>query len=152
MAKGFIKKYLSEEQLRNIAGKIADAEQHTQGEIHVAIRHRRHWNERNLSLHEITQKEFFRIGMHKTRHRTGVLILLLFNERKFQIIADEGIHARVADGTWDRVAALITSHFKNGTFYEGICKAVEEVGSELQQHFPRLPDDSNEISNNVDIN
>jgi uncharacterized membrane protein len=151
MSQGFLKKYLSDEQLRSIASKIEEAERNTHGEIRVSIRHRRHWNERRLSLHELALKEFHRLGMHKTRKHTGVLIVLLFSEHKFHIIADEGIHTKVSDGTWDRIADIVSSHFKKGSFFDGICTAVETVGSELQKHFPRTNNDENEISNTVDI-
>ena len=151
MGKGFLKEYLSEEQLRLIASKIAEAERNTDGEIHISIRHRRNWNERRLSLHELTLKEFHRLGMYKTAKHTGVLILLLFNERKFHIIADKGIHAKVAAGTWDRIADTVSTHFRQGNFLQGIFAAVDTVGSELQKHFPRTPGDENEISNKVDV-
>jgi uncharacterized membrane protein len=151
MSKGFLKKYLNDEQLRGIASKISEQERLTDGEIHVCIRHRRHWNERRLTLHEIALKEFFKLGMDKTRNRTGILIMLLFNERKFQIIADEGIHSKVPDGTWDNVASAISVHFANERFFDGICAAVEAVGSELQKFFPRRDDDTNEISDEVDV-
>ena len=87
--------------------------------------------------------------MGQTKDRTGILILLLMSERKFQIIADEGIHAKVADGTWDRVAASMTSHFNEGNFSKGICDAVEAVGAELKTFFPRSPNDRNELPNDI---
>ena len=151
MSKGFLKKYLSEEQLRLIASKIAEVERETDGEIHISIRHRRNWNERRLSLHELTLKEFHLLGMYKTAKHTGVLILFLFNERKFHIIADEGIHAKVAEGTWDKIADTASSHFRQGNFLQGIFAAVDAVGSELQKHFPYTSGDKNEMSNKVDV-
>jgi len=151
MSKGFLKKYLTDEQLRAIASRIAEQESRTHGEIHVSIRHRLHWKERKKSLHDVAIGEFHRLGMHRSRKRSGVLILLLFSERKFQIIADEGIHTKVPAGTWERMAEMISSHFVKGNFYDGICAAVDAVGIELRKYVPREAGDTDEISNDVDV-
>ena len=147
--KFLLKTYLSEEDIKAIAAKIAGVESRTSGEIRVSIRHRRRRSERNLSLHELALKEFTRLGMHRTKDRTGVLILLLMSERKFHIIGDKGIHSRVAEGTWDRIAVEMTLHFKDGNFGKGICAGVDAAGTEIKRHFPRKPDDRNELPNTI---
>src|SRR5690242_15751416 len=95
------KRILSDEDLRILSEKISEAETGTSGEIRVVVRHARHWKERSLTLHELALREFRRLNMHKTAGRTGVLILLLVSEKSFQIIGDEGIHAKVKEGTWE---------------------------------------------------
>ena len=147
--KFLLRKYLTKEDLKLISAKIADVEHSTSGEIRVSVRHKRNWSERKFPLHEVALHEFTRLGMHKTKHRTGVLILLLMSERKFHIIADEGIHTKVEEGTWDRVAKTMAEHFKKGNFCKGICDAIGAVGATLIKHFPRRPDDRNELSNDV---
>lgn len=144
-----LKKYLSEAGIKLVTARIAEAEKQTSGEIRVAIRHRRQLGEGKLALHELALKEFARLGMQNTNERTGVLIFLLLSERKFQIIADEGIHAKVAEGTWDRIAATMGGHFKAGNFAQGICDGVDAVGNELKQHFPGRPEDTDELSNDI---
>lgn len=151
MSKGFLKKYLSEADLAGIAAKIGEVEKTTSGEIRVCIRHRRHWRERKMSLHELAVHEFHRLKMHHTKERTGILIMLLFNERKFHIVADEGIHRKVEDGTWDRVAEGIAAHFKKGNFFQGICDGLESVGTVLSRHFPRQKGGENELPNKVEV-
>src|SRR5438034_337138 len=126
--------YLSKEDLAKLSALIAEVEKNTSGEIRVVVRHKRHWNERKLSVHELALKEFHRLGMEKTTHRTGVLILIIFAEHKFQIIADEGIHKKVQDGTWDAIAEEMSAHFRGGKFVGGIAHAVTAVGSELERH------------------
>ena len=151
MSKGFLKKYLSETDLAGIAAKIGEAEETTSGEIRISIRHRRHWRERKLSLHELAVREFHRLNMHGTRERNGVLILLLFSERKFHIVADEGVHGKVQDGTWDLIADGMASHFKQGNFCDGICEGISAVGEVLRRHFPPHTGDQNELPNEVSI-
>ncbi|MFI5253292.1 MAG: TPM domain-containing protein [Bacteroidota bacterium] len=143
------KNYLSKEDLKVIASKIGEAEKTTSGEIRVVVRHRRHLGEAKMSPHEIAHKEFFKLGMEKTKHRTGILIMVLFSKRQFHIAADEGIHAKVPDGTWDNIAQLMTAHFKKGNYRDGICEAVQEVGKVLSIHFPREAGDVNELPNDV---
>lgn len=151
MSKGFLKKYLSDEDLHRISSAIAKAERNTKGEIRVSIRHRRHWRERSMPLHVLALGEFHRLGMHRTKERTGVLILLLFSERRFQIIADEGIHGRVEDGTWDALAEKISLHFREGKFCEGLIGAVSNVGAVLAKHFPGDAVSADELPNEVDV-
>ncbi len=143
------KRILTAQDLRELTAVIAEAEKETSGEIRVVVRHRRTWRERKLALHELALKEFHHLGMHKTRDRTGVLILLLLSERKFHIIADEGIHGKVAEGTWDRVAARMSAHFKEGKFLHGLSEAIRAVGNTLAGHFPRNPNDRNELPDQI---
>jgi uncharacterized membrane protein len=97
----FIKKILSKKELTDLSAVITKAEKNTSGEIRVVVRHRRYLKERKLSLHDLALGEFCRLGMEKTRDKTGVLIFLLISERKFHIVADEGINTKVTEGTWD---------------------------------------------------
>lgn len=145
----FLKKYLSDEELKAVAAKITEAERNTSGEIRVSIRHSRSLNERKLSLHELALKEFTHLNMQKTAGRTGVLILLLMSERKFHVIADEGIHKKVQEGAWDRIAESMSTHFRAGNFSRGICDAVDAVGAELKKHFPSQTNNRDELPNDV---
>jgi len=151
MGKKFIRRFLSEKDLETIANLIAEVEKQTIGEIRVSIRERKHFLERKLTLHELALREFYRLGMEKTRQRTGVLIFLLFSEKKFHIIADEGIHRRVSDGTWERVADAMSAHFRRGHFCQGICEGIERVGKILAENFPTQAGDVNELPNQVNI-
>lgn len=143
------KHYLSKDDLQKLSSVIGEAEKSTSGEIRVVVRHKRRWNEKSLTLHDLALKEFHHLGMQNTRDRTGILILILFSEHAFQIIADQGIHTKVEGGTWDAIAAGITSHFKDGNYVKGITDAVIAVGTILAKYFPRKADDANELSNEI---
>jgi len=142
---------LTSKDMGTIAAAIGEAEKSTAGEIRVSIRRRRTWKERRLSLHEMALHEFYRLGMEKTKEKTGVLLYFLTVEKKFHIIADEGIHTKVADGYWDTLAVALGSHFKGQRFCQGICEAVQEIGRTLTREFPIQSDDTNELSNDVVI-
>ena len=141
---------LTKRERLDVAAAIARVEGRTAGEIRVAIRHSRHRKERGLAIHEIALGEFHRLGMEKTDRRTGILILILVSERKFHIVADEGIHQFVAEGTWDRIAAQMSGKFREGRFAAGIIEAVEAAGEELARHVPREAGDArNELSDDI---
>ena len=145
----YLKKILSREDLKRIADTIADAEKSSDGYIRVVVRHHRHLSELKMTSHEIAVKEFNKLGMQHTKHRTGVLILLLFSKKKFEIIGDTGIHEKIADGTWEKIAGGMGAHFQKGNFAEGLCAAVNEVGKVLAEHFPRTGDAADELSKDV---
>ena len=142
---------LSRQDLTKIAEAIGAAEKKTSGEIRVSIRKRRAWNERKLSLHDFALKNFYELGMDKTKGKCGVLLFFSLSERAFRIVADEGIHAKVSEGYWDGLAEKLTSHFKKEKFSEGICSLIEEIGAKLAAEFPRHAGDTNELPDDVAI-
>jgi uncharacterized membrane protein len=144
-----MKRSLGKDDLKFLSERIAEAESNTSGEIRVVLRHRRHWGERSLSLHDLALREFYRLGMDKTTARTGILILLLRSDQSFQIIADQGIHAKVEDGTWDAIARAMSDHFRSGRFREGLTEAISSVGSVLSRHFPKGPGGGNQLPNEI---
>ncbi|MGD0339389.1 MAG: TPM domain-containing protein [Bacteroidota bacterium] len=151
MGRKDIHKILSEQDMQQVAEVIREIEKTTEGEIRVALREKRHWGEGKLSLHQLALKEFHRLGVHKTEKHIGVLIFLLISERKFHIMADEGIHARVEDGTWDALAEQMSRHFREGKFYDGICATAHGVGDILAKHFPAKAGNIDELPDNVSV-
>ncbi len=143
------KKFLSNYDLKNLSSAIANVEKNTSGEIRIVVRHRRRKKEKDFSLYELALKEFYSLGMHNTEDRTGVLIFLLVSERKFQILADQGINEKVEQGTWDRIAEKMIHFFKENKFNEGLREAIYAVGNELAKHFPLKPGDVNELPDDV---
>ena len=144
-----IDSFLNESEREEVAKFISSLEEKTSGEIRVAVRFKRGFFEKNKSVHELAIKEFHRLKMHKTRDKTGVLLFFLLDHKEFHIVADEGIHTKVEDGTWDKIASELTEHFKQQKFKDGILHGLKKVGAILSQHFPRKSDDTNELSNEV---
>jgi uncharacterized membrane protein len=149
--KNLVKQFFTKEDLAAIASAIGEAEKTTAGEIRVSIRQRRKWREKKRSIEELARQEFHLLGMTKTKDRTGILIFLLLEDKKFYILADEGIHAKVEDGTWNRIAQEISDQFSQKYFRKGILHGVTSVGSELAKFFPRKNDDTNELPDDVHV-
>ena len=146
-----IYQYFSDDDFLRISNKIKETEKTTSGEIRVAVKENKKFFERKKSIRNLAEKEFFRLNMHATRDKTGILLYLLLDERQFYILADSGIDKIVGQATWDSVRDEIQQRFKDGKFGEGLIWGVERVGKILSEHFPIKADDTNELSNEVVI-
>ena len=88
---------------------------------------------------------FHQLGMVETRDRTGILIYVSLLERRVVVLADRGIHARVAEGTWDGVVARVVEGIRRGQADEGLVEGIRLCGEILGRHVPAGPDDRNEL-------
>lgn len=92
------------------------------------------------------EAQFLAKNLHATRERTGVLIYVSVAERMAELVADEGIHARVEDGTWDVAMAALTDGLRRGQAVEGLTAAIGQCADVLALHFPgRVGDNPNEL-------
>lgn len=127
-----------------IVAAIATAEARTSGEIRVYVSDR--------AVHDAfaaARKRFKKLGMEKTKERNGVLIYVAPRHRHFAVVGDNGIDAKCGEGFWTELIAPMTGYFKAGDFTAGLLAAIEKTGALLARHFPRRPDDVNELSNEI---
>lgn len=124
---------------------IAATEEKTSGEIRVLVA-----KEKAPDPVAAARKHFERLGMTATAARNGVLIFVAPRSHTFAVIGDTGIHEKCGDAFWRLTAAAMELHFKRGEFTEGIVQAIEKAGTLLAEHFPRRPDDRNELPNTVE--
>ena len=90
--------------------------------------------------------ELFRVGAEaRTSGRTGILIYLSLGEHMAEIVADEAIHARVAEAEWGEAMIAMIAEVRQGRIADGLIAAVGRVGQILAAHLPRAVDDSNEL-------
>ena len=101
------------------------------------------------AVHVRSLAAFTGYGLHHTKAHTGILILASLFEHRVVILADQGINQKVEPGTWNQVVELITAGLQSGNACEAFCKAIERCGEILAQHFPRSPDDRDELSNKL---
>jgi putative membrane protein len=88
-------------------------------------------------------------GLHYTKGHTGILILASLLEHRVEVLADRGINEKVQAGTWDEVVQIVTAGLKSGDACRGFCAAIGRCGDILAQHFPRSPDDQDELANKL---
>jgi putative membrane protein len=93
--------------------------------------------------------QFLSHGLHLTQARTGVLVFAAIDDRQVEVIADEGIHARVDEDVWARAVGVLTSALRRGQAAEGYEAAIAQVGAVLAEHFPPRPYDRDELPNRL---
>ena len=148
MLKRIIYNYLSDDDLFRISNKIKETEKTTSGEIRVSIKEKKPILSTS-SLDVLAKKEFYKLGVDKTRDKTGILIFILLEKKQFYILADKGINEIVPENTWDRIKEEMLRMFREGDFCKGIIHGIDEAGLLLTKHFPIKSDDTNELSNKV---
>lgn len=147
----FIYKILSEAELEKISVEIKKQELRTSGEIKVSIKKGRGFFEKKKSIRDLAIREFHRLGMANTRARSGILFYLLLQDREFYILPDTGISDKIPQTFWDGLARETEKYFHDKNFFEGIIYVIQKCGNILTEHFPRKTDDTNEISDIIEI-
>jgi uncharacterized membrane protein len=136
--------FFSKEQQEAIVAAIREAENATSGEVRVHIE--------SSCRGDVLDRAawiFKKLGMQKTKERNGVLFYLAVEDRKFAVIGDGGINAKVPEGFWDDVKELLRKEFVEGRFTEGLSAGIILAGKHLKEHFPHEKDDVNELSNEI---
>jgi uncharacterized membrane protein len=136
-----------------IANAVRDAERRTSAEVRVHVERRvAHGLRRRTTDPMARAREVFAaLGMHRTTHRSGVLIYLAVEDRKLAIVGDDGIHTRVGDEYWTGVRDRMVHRLRTGSAAGALVAAVDEVGATLAHHFPRRPDDVDELPDDVSL-
>ncbi len=130
-----------------IKAAIVAAERRTSGEIRVSVA-RFFWG----SVRHAAERAFARLGMTATKDRNGVMFFIVPARKKFVVLGDEGIHAKVGQEFWDCLAGLMSARFRKGEFTDGLAEAIDEAGRRLAEHFPyEGAADVNELSDDVDF-
>ena len=137
--------------LERVAHVIADAEAATHAEIRISIRDLRDASEADLTIAELAQKEFGHLGMQHTEGRVGILLLIMYHERRFYVVGDEGVNSRVHPETWTDVAKELRDHFSKSDFEGGLTAALRRIEHHLQGKLPVRKTTKNELPNDVAI-
>jgi uncharacterized membrane protein len=144
---------ISEADLDAISRAVREAERGTSAEIRVHIERRvaHGLRRRTTDAMERARHVFAGLGMHRTSHRSGVLVYLAVEDRKLAIVGDDGIHARVGDEYWSGVRDRMVERLRAGALRAAVIGAVAEVGATLARFFPRRPDDVDELPDDVSL-
>ncbi|GAB3708319.1 TPM domain-containing protein [Spirosoma flavus] len=130
---------------QRIINAIRQAEKATSGEIRVHV-------EPHCASSDPVQRAievFAQLGMHRTKDQNGVLFYLAHIDRKFAIVGDKGIDAKVPANFWESTKELLRHHFAAGDYAEGLSRGIERAGEQLKHYFPYASDDVNELSDDI---
>lgn len=135
---------LSKDDELEIIEAIRLAENQTSGEIRV------HLEEQTLlnAFYRATEV-FHLLKMDNTKLQNGVLIYLAAKDQQFVILGDKGINDVVGSDFWHSTKDLMSAHFKNGDFKQGLIEGIARAGQQLQHYFPWDQNDSDELSNEI---
>jgi uncharacterized membrane protein len=141
----------SDDDLDAIGRAVTDAEAGTSAEIRVHVEARL---PRSLLGAPVTplaraRRVFALLGMHRTAGRNGVLIYLALRDRQLALVGDDGIHARVGVAYWERLRDILVEHLARQEPREALLAALRDLGAVLREHFPRRPDDVDELPDTV---
>ena len=137
-------KRIDKEEIRKA---IIDAEKRTSGEICVSLAHF-FWGR----IRPEAERAFRRLGMTNTKERNGILFFIVPARKRFVLLGDKGIHAKVGQEFWDGIAAAMTDSFRKGEFQEGLLGGIRTAADGLAAHFPYEPStDVNELPDDVDF-
>ncbi len=123
-----------------VKAAVLAAERSTSGEIVVSIAPW-FWG----SVDKAADFAFAKLGIGHTRDRNGVLLFVCPRRRRFVVLGDDAIHAKVGQAFWDAAAAAIGERFRARDLTGGIVQGIEMIGAQLAAHFPRHADDVDQL-------
>ncbi len=137
-------KEFTDEKKASIKRAIEVAEMGSSGEIRV------HLEEKcSKNVFDRAVDIFRKLEMNKTTLRNGILFYMAVGERKFVIIGDAGINAKVPVGYWDQIRDRVLQFFREERIPEGLIEGIRLAGEALKEHFPHQEDDVDELSNDI---
>lgn len=97
------------------------------------------------AVRERAVRAFYEKGLYKTRDETGVLVFISLLERKVWILGDRGVDRIIPHSFWQAHARELSAGIRDDRACEALCDVIQSIGKEMAGHFPRKPDDTNEL-------
>ncbi len=131
-----VRRALPESSFNNLEKAIGMAERGSSGQIRLVI-------EANWPLLQVKRgvvrsravEWFSQLHVWDTEHNNGVLIYLLFAERRVEIVADRGAARSTPQAQWDSICRSMEAHFAREAFELGLIEGVNAIGNLLRTHF-----------------
>lgn len=102
----------------------------------------------HAEVRQYAESLFLRHALFASRRRTAVLMLVSLFERRIEILADEGLRARVTDEDWQTAVARMTPRLREGRAFHALQEGLAAVEELLaSKGFRGEPGDVNEFSN-----
>lgn len=122
---------MTRDERERVRQAIVRAENGTTGRIAVRVIPDKH-----VDAFERAKHEFARTGLHRHDGGNAALVLIAPGARRFAVIGDRALHARVGDAFWDEVVAETQPYLARGDISDGAVHAVGRIGEALHAHFP----------------
>src|ERR1700733_1442627 len=115
-----IKNFLSTLEHDRIHRAIRAAEEGTSGDIVLYITHRAVSDPLAAA-----NDEFRKLRLEAATAQNSLLIFLAPKSRKFAVVGGTALHDKVGQAWWDDFIALLTRHFKEERYTEGLIAALD---------------------------
>lgn len=137
-----------QEVLSSIEQTVAATEKHHLGELRFVVEGALELGDllAGTSPRERAIDLFSLLRVWDTERNSGVLVYLLLAERRVEIVADRGIHARVGGENWRKICRRMEDAFAAGRFEQGALEGICSIGDLLVRHFPATGENSNELN------
>lgn len=136
--------FFTKEEKIEIEKSIKTAELNTSGEVRVHIESKCPENEMDRAAYWFSE-----LKMNKTELRNGVLFYMALDDRKFALLGDIGINAKVSTDFWDKTKELMLEFFKEGKIAQGLSVGIIQAGLQLKEKFPFQKQDVNELNDDI---
>jgi uncharacterized membrane protein len=135
--------------LNDIEKAVKHSESQHSGELRFVIENALApgWVWHGMTARHRATEVFSNLRVWDTEENSGVLIYIQLADREVHILADRGIHKRVDQSEWNRIAQIIQNEFHQGNFRQGSLQGIEEITRLLMTHFPANSDNANELPN-----
>lgn len=135
--------------LKAIEDAIAAQERRHDGELRFAVEAALPFFDlgRGISARDRAIELFSRLRIWDTEQNAGVLVYLLLADRRVEIVADRGIHARVGEAAWEAICGAMQREFAAGRFEQGVVTGVQAISDLLALHFPPRDENPDELAN-----
>ena len=131
-----VKHFLSALEHDRVHQAIRSAEEGTSGDIVLFISHRNVTDPLAAANHE-----FRKLRLETATDKNSLLIFLAPKSQKFAVVGGTAFHEKVGQAWWNDLIALLTRHFKESRYTDGMVEAIEVAGRALKTHFPATATD-----------
>lgn len=92
---------------------------------------------------------FLALKLHATKKRSGLMIFVSVAEHYVEILTDIEIAQKLPNSTWEAIVQSFIARVRAGQTAHGYLEAIQSIGALLISHFPRDPDDTDELPNHL---
>ena len=85
--------------------------------------------------------EFRKLRLETATDKNSLLLFLAPRTQTFAVVGGTALHEKVGQAWWDDLIALLTRHFKEGRYTDGLVAVIERAGDALRTHFPATAPD-----------
>ena len=104
---------------------------------------------RRARVRRVALSQFLAHGLHMTEGRTGVLIFAALLDHQVEVIADQGIHARVDRDVWAGAVEVLVRGLRSDRPVEGFEQAIGLCAQVLAEQFPPGSQNPNQIADRL---